>query len=130
MKSLVFALLAEILAIVLVVFIFRSFTEKLWAARWASAVFVTLGVYLVVWFWPRCDRMLTFTWPLALIFLLVFALPMFGFRWLSEASFSEFSWLGLQGPELHEISTKFYYLLFGGTLIDLIRGIWQKFSKK
>lgn len=118
-------LLIEILSVFLVLAIFRWIPEKLIAARVASLSFVVESLLLLYLSKPIWGRVWNFTFPIVLIFLFLFVIPMAGFRWLSDQSFSQMSWLGAPAYQWHQWSSKFYYLVLAATIIDLLMAIFR-----
>lgn len=120
-KNLFMVLIIEILAIFVILALFKIVEPRLWAARWASTSFLIESLAILYLTWPFGKKgYWSLTAPIAFIFLIIFVLPMLIFRWSTEADFIHLQWLGMSGPVLHDWSSKFYYLLLGATMIDLI----------
>lgn len=124
-KRILLIFFVEIVSVIIVLAIFRWVPEKLLAARLASLGFLLESLLLLYLSKPNRWLASNFTFPVVLVFLLVFVIPMAGHRWFSDQNFSSMSWLGFPANDWHNWSSKYYYLVLGATAADLLGAIYR-----
>ncbi|MCB0356463.1 MAG: hypothetical protein KDD40_05620 [Bdellovibrionales bacterium] len=132
-KRILLVMAIEIISVFCIIMIFKFVQPHLWAARWASFSFVIECAIIVAILWPWRQGgtgKWTLTLPMIFLFLAVFVLPMFFFRWSTEDQFTNLKWLGMTGPVLHSWSSVFYYLIVGSTVLDFIFALYKHLPEK
>ena len=115
-------ILAEVLASLWAVLIFRLLSDRIMAAVLAGLGFVSLGLFIVHALRHHSRKGSLVTYWLAWIHLFVFSIPMLTFRLLKpDADFSQVHILWWTGPQFHGASEMFFLVLVVGTIFDCFR---------
>lgn len=109
-------LLAEVIVIIAVTFIFKLIADRQVAATVAGTLFVGLPLALLLCERLGSSRRSWFFYGGVLQFWVFFALPILGLRLCNwGVPFDQLSILGISGPALHVWSSKSYMVMMAAT---------------
>lgn len=116
------SLLLLVLNIVAVTTIFKLIPDRQVAGYVAGALFVGMGLWVLLTEISMGRFVRSFGLWSAVIFLALSALPILGLRIFNPGiAFDELSFLGMNGPQLHKLSNWTFMAMIAATLIELVR---------
>ncbi|MDG0818052.1 hypothetical protein [Bdellovibrio svalbardensis] len=119
-------LVAQLIVIFAVMFLFKFIADRQVAATIAGVLFVGLPMLLMAFEYRRADTEEVVWYVGVMQFWTLFALPILGLRVFNwGVPFDQLAFLGIPGPVLHQWSSKSYMVM-----MVLTAWTWWKLSRK